>query len=241
MRDKAVFQALCTFCVALLAVAAIVASKPSLDWGDVPTWVAGFIAVMALLAARRAGNTALALLEIERKRLNRSEDRERAEADLAERKEQADLVAAWTVHQGVDGEGVDLGTYVNNASALPIWDVELDIYAPNGTFREKTGIGVVPPGGVYRRWSRPVLREAVKCEGLTASNASVLGPEYRVAIRFRDAANRQWQRNQYGELRKTGIAAFPTATGSIELFGSAGGMRGVYRDPPNESEGDQVS
>jgi hypothetical protein len=104
----------------------VVASEPDVsdvDWGDAPTWLAGGVALAALVAAWRAGSIAAELLRVER---SREDDRAWRDASS-----QARLVSAW-IDVGYQRDEFGSPTavesltgFVRNASAVPVHDVEV--------------------------------------------------------------------------------------------------------------------
>lgn len=242
MREKAVIYSLGAFSAGLFIVATLIGTDAHPNWGDVPTWFAGGVAILALIAARQAGRTALRLLEVEELRENRATEAEEQRREAQERAEQADLVASWIDVEGMR-RGTSLprwGTLLQNASSLPVWDVVVEIFGPNAsTPRHRFSLSLLPPGRSFEPWGNNELRSRKEDAVAMTEHSSVAladdqyqedPRDFRVAISFRDAAGRKWRRTKEGVLRKTGIVVFgeaAVALASIELKAS-----GIVTPPP---------
>lgn len=194
----------------MLLVSVLIGTDADVDWGDVPTWVAGLIASAALYAAWRAGSTAQRLLKVEEGREDRAERTDLERRATEERAAQADLVAAWIDRRAVgpkDALRWAWGLVVRNGSPLPIWDVTAETYAPDGELRGVDQMSLVPPDEVFRKWNTD-LRNQHEDED---------PPAFVVAISFRDAAGRTWKRSKEGVLSQTGVVAFGELGATLPL------------------------
>jgi len=180
----------------------VVASEPDVsdvDWGDAPTWLAGGVALAALVAAWRAGSIAAELLRVEQRR---EDDRARRDASS-----QASLVSAW-IDVGYRRDELDnptavesLTCFVRNASELPVHDVK--VY-PLLDRRDRTTGGdwvarldwpILPP--TDQPLSKPILGPVVSLVDSAAGNADIA---VRCKITFTDSSGTRWVRDPSGEL-----------------------------------------
>lgn len=173
----------------------------AIHWGDVPTWVAGVLTGVAVLA------TALGLrAEAKRTRLDREE-----RADALKRS-QAELVAAWVDRLSLNGDdyarafeawaGEAPGAFASavgavvflricNASQLPVYGVRYRFNAGNrGTYTGE--VAVLPPGSVAEL-AIPLPRDA---------RGHPTGPP---DISFVDVRNRRWKRASDGALMEDSV------------------------------------
>jgi hypothetical protein len=149
---------------------------------DVPTWIIAIATSGAVLGAWVASQR---LVSIER-------TRDKAATTHAERT-QAEQVGAW-----IDWETSQMSrpggwtVHILNASLLPIYDVVVDVYGPNGDLRGTipSDPRLVPPGLDDRFHGVNDLNPGERREGR----------RMRAAIRFRDSGNRLWIRNRFGVL-----------------------------------------
>ena len=116
----------------------------------------------------------------------------RREADRAEdeRRAQAERISAWIeLTRKLDGNR-ELAFHIHNASAMPIYDVELPLPARGDEEPGSEFVGLVPPGQTIRR-AAPAdwLRTYVEPEP--------------VQIEFLDSAGRRWSRDEQGSLSRT--------------------------------------
>lgn len=114
------------------------------------------------------------------------------EADRAEdeRRAQAERISAWIeLTTKLDG-GRELAFHVHNASAMPIYEVELPLPARGDEEARSEFVGLVPPG---RTVQRPAPAEWLR---------SYVEPE-PVQIEFLDRAGRRWSRDEQGTLSRT--------------------------------------
>jgi hypothetical protein len=121
--------------------------------------------------------------------LLRREQRREADRTEDERRAQAERISAWVeLSRKVDGSR-ELAFHIHNASAMPIYEVELPL-PPRG--EEEAGsefVGLVPPGQTVQRpapaeWRRTYIQ-----------------PE-PVQIEFLDSAGRRWSRDEQGTLSR---------------------------------------
>lgn len=183
----------------------LVASEPdvaSIDWGDAPTWLAGGIALLALVAAWRAGSIAAELLRVERRR---EDDRAKREASS-----QASLVSAW-IEVGYERDEFDnpiavetLTCFVRNASPVPVHDVKviplLDRRSKtrnNGRERIAANLEfpTLPP--TDQPVTKPIRGPDVSLIDSAAEDAQIAA---RCTIEFTDSSGTRWVRYPNGEL-----------------------------------------
>jgi hypothetical protein len=115
----------------------------------------------------------------------------RREADRAEdeRRAQAERISAWVeLIRKIDG-GREVAFHVHNASAMPIYEVELPLPARDGEEPGSEFVGLVPPGQTIQR--------AAPADWLR----SYVEPE-PVQIEFLDSAGRRWSRDEQGTLSR---------------------------------------
>ncbi|NMO57816.1 TCR/Tet family MFS transporter [Actinoplanes sp. TBRC 11911] len=121
--------------------------------------------------------------------LRREHHREAGRAE-DERRAQAERISAWVeLIRKADGRN-DLAFHIHNASAMPIYDVELPLPARGDEETASEFVGLVPPGQTIQR-SAPAdwLRTYVEPEP--------------VQIEFLDSAGRRWNRDEQGTLSRT--------------------------------------
>ena len=115
----------------------------------------------------------------------------RREADRAddERRAQAERISAWVeLTRKLDG-GRELAFHIHNASAMPIYDVELPLPARGDEEPGSEFVGLVPPGQTIQRSAPPDwLRTYIEPEP--------------VQIEFLDSAGRRWSRDEQGSLSR---------------------------------------
>jgi hypothetical protein len=174
------------------------------DWGDAPTWINIVVTAIALCAAIRGARTAQKVYEIESQRDEVAADERRARSG-AERRTQADKVAAWCTQWEVpltpSGQQFEYGAIIKNASDLPIYDITVEFCYIRQT-----------AGGVSSRRSAypiPVIppqeTERAGADELMGRSTDQLGHvNYAVAIEFRDTAGIRWRRDIHGKLAERG-------------------------------------
>jgi arabinogalactan oligomer/maltooligosaccharide transport system substrate-binding protein len=173
-----------------------------INWGDVPSWLsasAGLaaltFAVVAVVVARRTYQ-----LESERDHVNAEA---RLKQDAFVRRTQAALVSAWWAKEDAnrsDEDGRSWAVHMRNASDTPVYKVHITIIGMGSHAKRKTlELPLVPPTSV------PVAYP-IDLPGITAnSDADSTGhplADYRVSLRFTDAAGVRWIRDEYGSLRE---------------------------------------
>jgi hypothetical protein len=135
----------------------------------------------------------------------------RAERDRA----QAELVAAWPISeretfQKVVQRGV-VGAAVRNASALPVYDVEIVYHDPPAAWAATRWVRVVPPAGAPEVYAGFDSEETVgePSRGRVNPDGSIrlaASAQMAVELRFTDAGGRRWQRDAHGALACLGAA-----------------------------------
>jgi hypothetical protein len=121
--------------------------------------------------------------------LRREHHREAGRAE-DERRAQAERISAWVeLIRKADG-GRELAFHIHNASAMPIYEVELPLPARGDEEPGSEFVGLVPPGRTIQR-AAPAdwLRTYVEPEP--------------VQIEFLDSAGRRWSRDEQGSLSRT--------------------------------------
>jgi len=116
----------------------------------------------------------------------------RREADRAEdeRRAQAARISAW-VELTLKTDGTrELAFHIHNASAMPIYEVELPLPARGDETPSAEFVGLVPPGQTIRR---PAPTEWLR---------SYVEPE-PIQIEFLGSAGRRWSRDEQGTLSGT--------------------------------------
>lgn len=168
----------------------------ALAWGDVPTWLASLGGIGALIAASIAAKASLNVLKIESQRDQ--------DADERAQRAQADLVAAWLVH---DGDGLDdWAIQIQNDSNVPVYFFNAEIWG--GLYISevlgRTGMLVLPPGSVTVRV--PELRywatRHLPPDALDECTPNEVLNSFFVGITFRDAAGVTWRRSETGVLNR---------------------------------------
>jgi hypothetical protein len=201
--------------VVVLVVLGIV-FRHSLSWGDAPTWVLAITTMLAFLAAAFAGLVAYDLVKIENardlkaadERLLAADERERARQERAaqreaDRRAQANQVAAWfDYYMEPAMPSYRWGAAIRNASELPILDLRVFFYWVNDAgdgsswttslrFASIERIRVVPPGRTrHLDLPQQICAQADEC------NDQV----YLVGIEFTDAKGIRWIRDERGAL-----------------------------------------
>lgn len=189
--------------VVLYVVILIVAWQPDVtdvDWGDAPTWLAGAVALAALVAAWRAGSIAAELLRVEQQR----------EGDRARRDEswQASLVSAW-IDVGYQRDEFDnptsvesLTCFVRNASAVPVHDVKVSpLLDRRGQATGCEWIAAnldwptLPPSD--QPHPKPILGPIVSLVDSAGRSSEIA---MRCKIAFTDSSGTRWVRHTNGEL-----------------------------------------
>ncbi|MEV4706617.1 hypothetical protein [Actinoplanes sp. NPDC049316] len=144
-------------------------------------WVGAGADVFAALGTVGAFATGFLLLRREmRREASRTED---------ERRTQAAQISAWVeLYTRPDGSR-ELAFHIHNASAMPIYEVELPLPGAEGTENVEF-VGLVPPGQTIRR---PAPSDWLR---------TYRDPE-PVEIEFQDSAGRRWRRDEQGTLRES--------------------------------------
>jgi arabinogalactan oligomer/maltooligosaccharide transport system substrate-binding protein len=192
------------------------------NWGDVPSWVSAAVtltalifAVAAILVARRTFR-----LELGRDHVN-SEARQRQDAFV--RRSQAALVSAWWAEDRshvAQKSGNCWGAYLRNASETPVYKAAMTVQG-TGTHAKRKALEfpVVPPT------KEPVFHPIIIHTGHRAADLDSSGyhlADYRISLRFTDAAGVRWARDQYGNLKELDpnllIWTSPEAAAVIEPF-----------------------
>ncbi len=121
--------------------------------------------------------------------LLRREQRREADRTEDERRAQAERISAWVeLSRKVDGSR-ELAFHIHNASAMPIYEVELPLPARGDEDAGSEFVGLVPPG-------QTVLRSAP-----AEWRRTYIEPE-PVQIEFLDSAGRRWSRDEQGTLSR---------------------------------------
>lgn len=199
--------------IALAASAVLLATSAALltaaatggTWETAANWLEAIATVAALGAA-----VAAALLVARTVQIELAREGERLEAD---RKAQAILVAAWPgtklsrdwspLREATSAAPryrtiVAVSVHYQNASAVPIYDVTLDVAirvrAPGGEWATGSGVadlGIVPPQTKEAVWVQ--LTEPLR-DPQPEGERNPDDLDMQVTIYFRDAANHLWRR-----------------------------------------------
>ena len=154
----------------------------SINWGDVPTWLAAVFAGGAFAGA-------LLLFGIESRR-----DREQA---VVRRQQQASMISAW-VSTNEDDTG--LAVYLQNGSPACVYDIWI-LYDGLGRTLDYDSIGVLRPSGNAGPRVDDVTDRAMSEYGeALPSIHPAQWDNIRPIIYFRDSANVRWMRDRDGVL-----------------------------------------
>jgi arabinogalactan oligomer / maltooligosaccharide transport system substrate-binding protein len=167
----------------------------AIQWGDVASWFSAtatlgalVFAVVAVVVARRTYR-----LESQRDRVK----------DSFVRRSQAALVSAWWAkEEGHQGRSRDhsWAVYLRNASDTPVYKAHLTVMGMGEYARRKAlELSVVPPT------QAPTIHAIEIPAAKGDSERDSFGhpfSEYRVSLRFTDAAGVRWIRDEYGYLRE---------------------------------------
>lgn len=173
-----------------------------INWGDVPSWVstavtvgAFLFAVSAVVVARRTFR-----LELERDRVN---EEARQQQDAFVRRSQSALVSAWwgstDEHHAAERSAAGWGAFLRNASETPVYKANMTIVgAGNRAGPKAMEFPVVPPT------RQPVFHSVTMSRAAPVAGQRGVHAvsDYKVSLRFTDAAGIRWVRNEYGALRE---------------------------------------
>jgi hypothetical protein len=188
----------------------------TMEPGSWAEWATAIVALLALVAAVWAGRAAwaqnqatLELLKVERQREDRAAGLELGRAVAEERAHQADQVAVWVTYGNPEASaGSGFFAEIHNQSRLPIYDVEVTFLTPDEQewVAEGMPLGVVPPGSLHVPVPEILHRQIYAAEEGQQPNRrypqqELLG-KLRARIRFRDSADRKWQRGGRGLLTR---------------------------------------
>jgi hypothetical protein len=109
-----------------------------------------------------------------------------------------------------------------NQSALPVYDVKVEVYGPEGGVRTTSERSTVPPGPTFLQWPQGTLRE-VPADDESGGTRREGGGNFRVAVTFHDTAGRVWRRDQHGRLDFVKRIHDGSASGTFGLAGQATG------------------
>lgn len=165
-----------------------------MQWGSVAELTTAVATVGALLAAALAARAAIQTNNRQNRRLLRLEVADRERSAAAERR-QAEAVACWISLDKSSGLPVVCWT---NSSGSPVYNVTLFLSTPCGTTEVRYTFGSPTSPPSLPRAQRLLLDEQ---GGLIESWERLLDEdEFRVAVIFRDCANRWWLRDYDGVL-----------------------------------------
>lgn len=187
--------------------------------GTAAEWFTVVVAAVAVVLAWKASSRSNALqaelVRLENERENRAEQREAERRLESERAAQADLVAVWpelTPGPTLAFPGSRPFTtepswrvVVSNASALPVYDVEVMAMGPEpDRIRGRAYVGIVTPAepvGVEFPSFDPEERVSTTADQQRVEHLETEA-DLSVGVRFRDTAGRRWARNGDGVLMK---------------------------------------
>lgn len=192
----------------------------SWQWGDVPTWISSIGGIGALIAATLAARASLSVLKIES---GRDQDAEERAA-----RAQAELVAAWLVHDDPQDPHA-WSLQVVNGSTIPVFKVYAYAIADRHMtstvatedewtdLRDGRRLRALPPGetniplrSLYQNHF-DIYSGALPDDDLDFyTNSDYIFALYHVIITFRDASGSRWTRDRKGFLSR-GWPEEPTA------------------------------
>jgi hypothetical protein len=152
-------------------------------------------AVVAVVVARRTYQ-----LESERDHVNAEA---RLKQDAFVRRTQAALVSAWWAKEDAnrsDEAGHSWAVHMRNASDTPVYKVHVTIIGRGSHAKRKTlELSLVPPTSVPVAYPINVFGITANSDGDSTGHPLA---DYRVSLRFTDAAGVRWIRDEYGSLRE---------------------------------------
>lgn len=174
----------------------------SIDWGDVPSWLSATVSLAALIFALVAVVVARRTYQLESER-DRVNVEARRKQDAFDRRTQAALVSAWwakeDVHPAVKGES-SWAVHLRNASDTPVYKVHMTIMGTGSRAKRKAfELPLVPPTNAPMVF--PIKMPGIKANSDLDATGYPLA-DYRVSLRFTDAAGVRWIRDEYGYLRE---------------------------------------
>ena len=169
---------------------------------DAPDWITAVATALALGAAVWAGLTARKLYNIEQKR--------EAARDLADERQQAELVASWVSWTNQpqaamtlpDGSPSRANLAMQNASPVPVYDIEVQ-YTVGEEALGSQRFHVLSPTGPTPHHRE--IKPAGVGEFLARPRPDDARVDIRVAIAFTDARGTRWARTTHGRLAKVGV------------------------------------
>ena len=168
-----------------------------MDFGSLPDWVAALAASAALLFARSAVMAANHTNHAQAAQLARLEEEDRHRI-AAERRAQADKVAAWLVISGATAQ--PLARFVNH-SGLPIYDAVVMCSAPWGN--EVVSYPAMSPQSSPHelRWVNEKIVLGREAAGEKRSWQDLHRRDLLpLTITFTDVGGRRWRRESRGDL-----------------------------------------
>jgi hypothetical protein len=213
-----------------------------LHGGNQAEWVTGGITLLTALialgalifareaakASRKAAQVSQRMWRLELEREAKRDERDAKRDQREARAEQADQVAAWPERREMGPVELPFwGARIRNGSKLPVYNVMVEfIDTENDTVREGQGWEVFPPGEDFIR--PPEDPDRPKTTTLDW---------FRVAIQFRDTADRLWRRDRWGRLEQIGrqvriTRVETTESGEVER---ETGVFDLMNDPPDTS------
>ncbi|WP_238015291.1 hypothetical protein KZZ52_49595 [Dactylosporangium sp. AC04546] len=164
-----------------------------------------FVALLALNAARRAGDAVEVLVGQVREAWLRRD---------------AELVCAWAVSERETFEKIItrgvVGAAVRNASQMPVYDMEIVFRDPPAAWTAIRRVRIVPPSQqpeVYAGFDQEQTEGPVERDRINEDGTIRLAPsaDMHVELRFTDLRGRRWQRDDRGVLTQVGenVARLP--------------------------------
>lgn len=174
---------------------------PELVWGDIPTWLTSIGSLGALIFAVIAAVYTKRTFDGERKR-DLDVANARLDQDAYLRRSQAALVSAWwgrSLESTVASQSTDSGwgAYLRNASEAPIYKAQMTVSHSNmqlGRSAMSYPVVAPDPSSVFSAIQLPT-------GNASGSHGDPL-TDYRVSLRFTDAAGLRWIRDEYGALKQ---------------------------------------
>jgi hypothetical protein len=192
----------------------------AIEWGDVATWVTGVTSILLFIVAFwqiRVERSARRAAELER--------------SIAERRDQAERIAAWIETEFPGEHAQMMCVAVSNQSLQPIYDVVVQ-----GILLSNDGAPIADPFPE----NRSQLAIAPPGKGYTTFPFNYAGMHKRagIEIAFQDAANRFWLRKTNGELAE--LESSPVVHYRIPLP-TGWGMLLEHCPEPHEDEAEWVA
>jgi maltose-binding protein MalE len=186
----------------LYVIPGVLGMASSINWGDVPNWLSASVSLAAL-------SFAVAAVLVARRTYQRESERDlvnaeaRRKQDEFVRRAQAALVSAWWAKEDVHLTGKaesSWAVHLRNASDTPVYKVHVTIVGM-GSHAKRIAfeLPLVPPTNIPAIY--PIDISEIKANSDLDVTSFPMG-DFRVSLRFTDAAGVRWIRDEYGYLRE---------------------------------------